>query len=58
MKDFIPGYLNQAIIFTGEDLGSDKSMVQVLLYILIVILAFIFAVTTNNTITEERKMIK
>lgn len=54
---FIPGYANQAIHFTGEDMGGDKAMVEVLLYILIVIIAFVFAVTTNNTITKEASVI-
>ena len=54
---FIPGYANQAITFTGEDMGSDKAMMEVLLYILIVIIAFVFAVTTNNTITKEASVI-
>lgn len=57
LKDFIPRYLNQAIQFTGEDMGSDKTMMEVLLYILIAIMAFVFAVTTNNTITKEASVI-
>lgn len=32
-------------------------MMEVLLYILIVIIAFVFAVTTNNTITKEASVI-
>ena len=54
---FIPQYVNQAINFTGEDMGSDKAMMEVLLYILIAIMAFVFAVTTNNTITKEASVI-
>lgn len=54
---FIPKYVNQAINFTGEDMGSDKAMMEVLLYILIAIMAFVFAVTTNNTITKEASVI-
>jgi len=54
---FIPAYSNQAITFTGEDMGGDKAMMEVLLYILIVIIAFVFAVTTNNTITKEASVI-
>ena len=54
---FIPGYANQAIHFTGEDMGGDKAMMEVLLYILIVIIAFVFAVTTNNTIAREASVI-
>lgn len=54
---FIPGYANQALHFTGDDMGGDEAMMQVLLYILIVIIAFVFAVTTNNTITKEASVI-
>lgn len=54
---YIPRYANQAIQFTGEDMGSDRSTMLVLLYILIVILAFVFAVTTNNTISKEATVI-
>lgn len=54
---FIPKYVNQAINFTGEDMGSDKAMMEVFLYILIAIMAFVFAVTTNNTITKEASVI-
>ena len=53
----MPAYLNQAIHFTGDDMGSDKSMMIVLLYILIAIMAFVFAITTSNTITKEAAVI-
>ena len=35
LQDYVPRYLNQAINFTGDDMGSDRSMMIVLLYILI-----------------------
>ena len=54
---YIPRYANQAIHFTGDDMGSDRSMMIVLLYILIAIMAFVFAVTTNNTIVKEAAVI-
>lgn len=57
IKEYTPRYLNQAIKFTGDDMGSDKAMMVVLLYILIVIMAFVFAVTTNNTIVSEASVI-
>lgn len=40
LTDYIPRYGNQAINFTGDDMGSDRSMMLVLLYILIAIMAF------------------
>ena len=40
LETFVPRYLNQAIIFTGDDMGGDRAMVITLLYIVIVIMAF------------------
>lgn len=57
LTNYIPGYLNQAIHFTGDDMGSDKAMMIVLLYVVIAIMAFVFAVTTNNTIFKEANVI-
>ena len=57
LKTYIPRYLNQAITFTGEDMGSDQAMMTVLLYIIIVIMAFVFGVTVSNTITKEANVI-
>ena len=57
LEEFVPRYTNQAIIFTGDDMGGDRSMMIVLLYILIAIMAFVFAVTTNNTIVKEAAVI-
>lgn len=57
LVNYIPQYINQAIHFTGDDIGSDRSMMIVLLYVLIVIMAFVFAVTTNNTIVKEANII-
>lgn len=54
---FVPGYLNQAIQFTGEDMGGDRVMMLMLLYILIVILAFVFSVTIHHTVAREASVI-
>lgn len=54
---FIPQYLNQAIHFTGDDMGGDQNMMIALLYILIAIMSFVFTVTTNNTIVKEASVI-
>lgn len=54
---YIPMYANQAIQFVGDDTGSDRLMFTVFLYIVIAILAFIMAITTNNTITKEANVI-
>lgn len=55
--DFLPRYLNSAVTFAADDMGSDMAMGGVLLNILIVIIAFIFAVTVSNTIVREAKAI-
>jgi len=53
VENYLPNFMNQAIHFAPEDLGSDKAMGGVLLYILIVVLAFIFGITILNTIMKE-----
>ncbi len=57
LEDFVATYENQAIIFTGDDLGGDRTMMAVLLYIVIAILAFVFAVTISSTISKEASVI-
>lgn len=57
IEDYLPAYANQAIHFATDDMGSDEAMGGVLLDILIVIIAFIFAITISNTITKESKTI-
>lgn len=57
MENYIPRYQNQAINFAGDDIGSDTNMMKWFEYIVIVILAFIFAVTISNTLTKEASVI-
>ena len=57
LEAFVPRYLNQAITFTGDDMGSDKAMMIILLYIVIVIMAFVFGITISNTIRKESGVI-
>lgn len=57
IKEFIPAYINQAIIFTGDDIGRDGTMMPVFLYIIVAIIAFIFAILTSNTISREANVI-
>ncbi|MGN0396131.1 MAG: FtsX-like permease family protein [Coprococcus sp.] len=57
VTNFIPQYSNQAIHFTGDDIGGDKSMIAMFLYIVIIIISFIFAITTSNTIAKEASVI-
>ena len=57
LDSYTPRYLNQAINFTGEDMGSDRGMMIVLLYMVIVIMAFVFSVIISNTISKEANVI-
>ena len=57
LETFVPRYSNQAIQFTGEDMGSDRMMMIILLYIVIAILAFVFGITISNTIHKESTVI-
>ena len=57
LKDFVPRHLNQAIMFTGDDMGSDRVMMMILLYIIIVIMAFVMASTITHTIAKEAGVI-
>ena len=57
LEAFVPQYQNQAINFTGDDMGSDKAMIIMLLYIVIVIMAFVFGITISNTIRKEAGVI-
>ncbi len=57
LEEFLPRYLNQAITFTGEDMGSDRTAILVFLYIVIAILAFVFGITISNTIVKESNVI-
>ncbi len=57
LQSVVPRYANQAIQFAGNDMGKDRTMMIVLLYILIVIMAFVFSVTIKNTIVSEAAVI-
>lgn len=57
IEDYTPRYANPAVQFATEDMGSDEAMGGVLLDILIVIIAFIFAITISNTIVREASTI-
>ena len=57
LEAFVPRYLNQAITFTGDDMGGDKAMMIMILYIIMVIMAFVFGITISNTIRKEAGVI-
>ncbi len=53
LEDMIQQQENQAIMFTGDDMGSDRNMFVLFLYIIMVVLAFVFGVTTRSTLEQE-----
>ncbi|MBR5421169.1 MAG: hypothetical protein IK115_08495 [Lachnospiraceae bacterium] len=57
LTDYVPEYANQAIHFAVEDFGTDKAMSEVMGNIMVIVIAFIFAITQNNTITNEAAVI-
>lgn len=56
-ENYIPRYANKSIVFAREDMGSDKAMFMLFDYIITVVLAFVFAITTSSTITAEAGVI-
>ncbi len=57
LEGYTPRFQNQAITFTGEDMGSDRVMMMIFLYVVIIVLAFVFGVTISNTIIKESAVI-
>ena len=53
---FIPNYANQAIHFATNDMGNDKVLAGIMLYIIVIVLAFVFAITISNTITKKHRL--
>ncbi len=57
IKDYLPEYLRQATNFAPSDIEGDSAGTAILCYILIGVIAFIFAVTISNTIDKEAPVI-
>ena len=57
LKDYLPGYLSQARNFAISDIEGDSTSTSILCYILIGVIAFIFAITISNTIEKEASVI-
>lgn len=57
VTQFIPAYSNQAIHFAGDDMGTDTVMLEYFLYLMMAVIAFVFAITTSNTIVKEANVI-
>lgn len=57
LTQMMTSQMNQCISFLSQDLGSDIPMIQTLLYMMVVILAFIFVVINQTIIEEEAPVI-
>ena len=57
IEDFLPEYLRQASNFAPGDIEHDSAGTSILCYILIGVIAFIFAITISNTIEKEAAVI-
>ena len=57
VDNYIPRYMNQAVTFSIDDIGGDEAGTMVMCYMMIALIAFIFAVTISNTITTEAGVI-
>ena len=57
LKDYLPEYLRQASNFAPSDIEGDSVGASILCYILIGVIAFIFAITISNTIDKEALVI-
>jgi len=57
LLDYAPSYANGAVQFAYDDLTGDLTMTTVIMIIFEVVLAFIMAITTSNTITRESAII-
>lgn len=57
IEDFVPEYLRQASNFAPSDIDSDTAGTAIMCYILIAVIAFVFAITISNTIEKEATVI-
>jgi len=57
IKDYLPTYLSQARNFAPSDIEGDSTGTGIFCYILIAVIAFIFAITISNTIDKEALVI-
>jgi putative ABC transport system permease protein len=57
VTELITSYNNQSISFVSNDMGSDVPMMKVLLYIILAVMAFVFAVLIKHTIESEAVII-
>lgn len=57
IMSFLPRYANSAVNFTKDDIGSDKAMSDIFLIVLVIIIAFIFGVTSKHSLEKEARAV-
>ena len=57
LEDFLPECYRQASNFAPSDVEGDTAGTEILCYILIAVIAFIFAITISSTIDKEASVI-
>ena len=57
LDDFVQNDDNNAIQFAGDDMSDDKAMFTAMLYIIIIVLAFIMAILAKGKLEQESQAI-
>ncbi len=57
LDDFVQNDDNNAIQFAGDDMSDDKAMFSAMLYIIVLVLAFIMAMLAKSTLEQESQAI-
>lgn len=57
IEDYLPECYRQASNFAPSDIAGDTAGTEILCYILIAVIAFVFAITISNTIEKEASVI-
>lgn len=57
VNTFLPADQNQSIFFLPTDIGSDAPTMTAFVYILVAMIAFVFAILTNSNIEKEAVII-
>lgn len=57
ITNLVPREQNQSIMFLLNDMGSDVPSIKALIYIVIIIIAFVFVILASNNINTDAKSI-
>lgn len=57
VSEFLPRESNQSISFLATDMGKDGPTVEIFIFLLLVIVAFVFAIIVTNMVEKEASVI-